>query len=253
MRRTPIANIILTVDEQVVKRLLALDREFYTKFAIEFCETRPPGRVNLEPLTPYLSGDMTVLDVGCGNGRLADRLDREGYRLKYVGIDASPELIEIAKKQTTTLRGVPAEFHVTDITTPGWTAPLQTHAPFDAAFVLALLHHIPGFDLRCRVLGDIRSLLRPGGVLLMSNWQFMKNDRLRLKIVPWQTVGISEMELEEGDALLDWKRGGTGYRYVHQLTTAEVQSLADQSGFLVVKQFLADADLNLFSVLQRAG
>jgi tRNA (uracil-5-)-methyltransferase TRM9 len=253
MRPTPNAAIILTVDAQVVKRLLALNREFYAEFAGEFSGTRSSGRVNLEPITPYLRNGLKVLDAGCGNGRLAERLDREGYGLTYVGIDATPELIEIAKKGTTTLRGVSAEFHVTDITAPGWTAPLQTHAPFDAAFALALLHHIPGFELRCRVLSEIRAMLRPEGVLLMSNWQFMQNERLRHKIVPWQKIGIGEKELEEGDALLDWKRGGTGYRYVHQFTTAEVQSLSDQSGFQMLEQFQLDADLNLFSILKRAG
>ena len=136
---------------------------------------------------------------------------------------------------------------------PGWTLPLRDRSAFDVALALALLHHIPGIEFRKRVLGDIRALLRPDGVLIMSNWQFMQSERLRRKIVPWQTVGIDERELEPGDALLDWKRGGSGYRYVHQFTPAEVQSLSDQCGFQVLEQFRADEDLNLFSVLKRTG
>jgi hypothetical protein len=84
----------------------------------------------------------------------------------------------------------------------------------------------------------------------MSNWQFAHNERLRNKIVPWQRLEIDAGELEEGDALLDWKRGGTGYRYVHLITEGEVQELAAQSGFQLVEQFRADAELNLWSVLR---
>jgi tRNA (uracil-5-)-methyltransferase TRM9 len=251
MRPTPNAAIILTVDAQLVKRLIALNREFYARFADEFSETRSSERVNLMPIMPYLRNGIRVLDAGCGNGRLAERLDREGYALTYVGIDTTPELVEIATALKTTLRRISAEFQRVDITTPEWTVPLQAHTPFDVAFALASLHHIPGFELRRGILRDIRSLLRPEGVLLMSNWQFMQNERLRRKIVPWQTLHIDESELEPGDALLDWKRGGTGYRYVHQFTAAEVQSLADQSDFQVLEQFHVGAELNLFSVLKR--
>ncbi len=236
------------MDAQLVKRLLALNREFYARFARDFSETRAAERTNIAPIMPYLSNGVKVLDVGCGNGRLAARLDREGLELAYVGIDVTPGLIDIAK--TRELRHVTAEFRVADSTTPGWSDSLEADAPFDVALMLAVLHHLPGLDLRREVLCAIHSLLRPGGILVMSNWQFMHNERLRNKIVPWQTVGIDVGALEEGDALLDWKRGGTGYRYVHLLTEAEVQMLAEQSGFQVIEQFRADANLNLWSVLK---
>ena len=84
------------MDGELVKRLLALNREFYSEFAIGFSKTRSSEGVNLKPIMPYLSHGIKALDIGCGNGRLAERLDREGYELTYVGIDATAELIEIA-------------------------------------------------------------------------------------------------------------------------------------------------------------
>jgi len=51
---------------------------------------------------------------------------------------------------------------------------------------------------------------------------------------------------------MTWKRGGVGYRYCHLITKAEVRRMAEQSGFDVLEQFYADADLNLYSVLQKA-
>jgi tRNA (uracil-5-)-methyltransferase TRM9 len=234
------------VDAELVKRLLDLNRDFYSRFARDFSETRGVERMNIEPLAPYLKSGAKVLDVGCGNGRLVKRLDRAGYALDYVGVDASTELIEIA--HTRQFQNVAVELRVADITLPGWTQTLP--APFDLTLAFAVLHHVPSFELRRRVLRDIHVLLKPGGVLVLSNWQFTRGDRLRKKLVPWQRLSIDERELEEGDALLDWQRGGTGYRYVHLLTETEVQSLAEQSDFEVIEQFYADADLNLWSALR---
>ena len=235
------------MDEQLVKRLLALNREFYANFAQDFSETRPAERANVEPIMPYLADGVKVLDVGCGNGRIAGRLDREGLRLEYVGIDVTSSLIEFARARR--YQNLNAEFRRLDITSPEWAKALRPCAPFDVALMLAVLHHLPGFELRRAVLRDLRTLLPPDGKLILSNWQFMQNERLRGKITPWQQLGIDEGGLEPGDKLLDWKRGGTGYRYLHLLTEAEVQALAEQSGFNVARQFYADADLNLWSVL----
>ena len=42
-----------------------------------------------------LSDGMTVLDLGCGNGALTDRLAHMG--VNAIGLDASPELLRVAK------------------------------------------------------------------------------------------------------------------------------------------------------------
>ncbi|MDE3088701.1 MAG: class I SAM-dependent methyltransferase, partial [Chloroflexota bacterium] len=161
------------------------------------------------------------------------------------------ELIAIAAARKAHLRRVAAEFRVADLAAPDWHAVLSAES-FDVAVALAVLHHIPSFESRVRVLSDIHALLRPGGTFVMTNWHFERNERLRKKIVPWQTVGIDQKELEEGDALLTWERGGVGYRYCHLITQSEVQRMAERVGFEVDKQYYADADLNLYSVLRKS-
>ncbi len=236
---------------ELVKQLLELNRAFYAEFAGDFSETRSSERMNVAPIMPYLAPDANLLDVGCGNGRLAERLDREGFRLSYLGVDLTPALIEVAQARLPGLQHVAARFRVADIAVPGWAAPLQTDGPFDLVLALAVLHHLPGFDLRQRVVAEFVSLLRPGGKIILSNWQFTRRARLRNKLVPWSVLGIDENQVEPGDALLDWKRGGTGYRYVHLLTEKEVSDLAAAASLTVVSQFYADADLNLYSVLAK--
>jgi SAM-dependent methyltransferase len=238
------------MDEQLVKRLIAINQKFYSEFAHAFSETRSSAQTRLDRIVAYIGNDVKVLDVGCGNGRLAERLEKEGRRVRYVGVDASSELIAIASARAARLHKVAAEFRVADITQQGWSASLAGVMPFDIAIMLAVLHHVPSFDLRGAVLRDIHALLRPGGELIMTNWHFERNERLRKKVVPWQTVGIDPRDLESGDALLTWERGGVGYRYCHLITKVEVRRMAEQSGFEVVEQFYADADLNLYSVFE---
>ena len=238
------------MNARTVEQLLALNRAFYTQFATTFARTRKAERLNVQPMMPYITDGVKVLDVGCGNGRLAERLEREGRHIKYVGVDWIPELIEAANARKTRLKNIVAEFRTADLTTAQWATMAHDEAPFDVIVALAVLHHLPSYALRERVLRDCHALLRVGGHVIMTNWQFMQDARLRSKIVSWAQLGIDADEVEAGDALLDWKRGGEGYRYCHQLTADEIARMA-RPHFRVVTQFPAEKELNLWSVLQR--
>lgn len=239
------------MDAETVNQLIALNREFYSRFSADFSDTRSSERFNIEPFRKYLASDMRLFDAGCGNGRLAGTLERASFSLDYVGVDGSAELISFAQKKNATLRNVRAQFRVVDLTTPRWNETLRDALPFDVIASLAVLHHIPSFELRANVLREIRVLLKPRGIFVMSNWRFLNNARLRKKIVDWRELMIDNRRLESGDYLLDWKRGGTGYRYAHLVDENEVNKLANASGLQVVEQFHADNDLNLYSILTK--
>ena len=96
------------------------------------------------------------------------------------------------------------------------------------------------------------SCLAPTGVLILSNWRFTQHSRLRRKIVPWERVGLTDVDVDAGDYLLSWQANGEGYRYVHQLDEAEVESLAERAGLRVIEHFHADGregDVSLYSIL----
>ncbi len=251
------------MDGEIIERLLALNREFYTAFAQAFAASRPASDPALTCILPHIPHRARVLDVGCGNGRLALLLDQERPSATYVGVDAVPELVEVACLQADQLRNISAEFHVADVAKPGWGGALPGASPsislgtsFDCAVALAVLHHIPGFDLRVQVLREVASLLEPGGRLILSTWQFLDSPRMRRKVVDWAEVDIAEEALESGDYLLDWKRGGRGLRYCHLVDEAEVERLAAESGFRVRETFRAggrEGNLSLFAVLDKAS
>jgi tRNA (uracil-5-)-methyltransferase TRM9 len=242
-------------------RLNQINREFYDTFAASFSETRSESAQELQLILPYIADGARVLDIGCGNGRVATLLGRQRRGVTYVGVDVSEEMIDSARR-----RAQSAEFVVADITRPDWTDCLlapQADEPgqagsqpgrraFDCVLMLAVLHHIPGGDVRERIMRQVRELLAPQGRLVVSTWQFMDSERMRKKIVPWSTVGIDERELEPGDVLLDWKRGGTGLRYCHWIGEDELRSLAAQATLNVVEVRRAggrEGNLSLYAVL----
>ena len=236
------------MDQETIATLLALNRRFYTALAGPFAASRPAGDPALVAALPHIPAGARVLDVGCGNGRLALLLARERPGTDYVGVDACPELLAVARRQAAALEH--GAFYLADVARPGWAGALPS-GDFDCALALAVLHHIPSFDLRARVLRDIGALLRPTGRLILSTWQFLAAARLRRKIVPWAEAGLAEEQLEPGDYLLSWKRGGRGLRYCHLVDEAELPRLAAAGGWQVVETWRAggrEGDLSLGAV-----
>lgn len=87
-----------------------------------------------------------VLDLGCGDGQLTQRIAGSGARVQ--GVDASPEMVAAA-----CARGVAAEVAKAE-------ALSFADATFDAVFSNAALHWVRDQDA---MLAQVRRVLRPGG------------------------------------------------------------------------------------------
>ncbi|MEJ2756880.1 MAG: class I SAM-dependent methyltransferase [Anaerolineales bacterium] len=220
---------------EIANQLLKLNHQFYQTFAEHFSATRQrlqPGVIRVIEAIPHRS---SILDLGCGNGLLARYLFEHGHTGPYIGVDTSPNLIEIARSQN-----IPnAQFFVADLTTSNWDAdiPFQT---FDFILCFAVLHHIPSHKMRVRLLSEARSQMAKGGRFIHSNWQFLNSPKLTERIQSWATIGLDEEVLDENDFLLDWRRGGNGLRYVHAYTNMELHTLAQQTGFQIKGVFVSD-------------
>ncbi|NPA91292.1 MAG: class I SAM-dependent methyltransferase [Chloroflexi bacterium] len=240
---------------EVRKQLLDINRHFYETFARSFSASRFAPQPGYERIIRYFPERGHVLDVGCGNARVAHFLDTHGKAVTYLGVDRSAGLLAQAREQSRTLRHVRARFLLLDVGEPGWERVLD-RARFDVVLALAVLHHIPGAAVREAFMRGAASLLRPGGYLILSHWRFLYSERMRRKIVPWEEVGLAAKDVDPGDYLLDWKKGGYGYRYVHQVTEEEVDAWARAAGLTVVESFYSDGregDLSFYQVLTLKG
>ncbi len=235
----------------MVQRLLDLNRTFYQRHAAAFAETRTRPQPGVQRLLRALPRQAAVLDLGCGHGLVAQELARRGHRGRYVGMDASQALLEIAR-QGPAPPG--ATFLLADLAQAGWAQGLA--GPFDVALTFALLHHLPGQDLRLALLRQVHDLLAPEGRLMLSVWNFLASERLRARVVPWEETGLTAADVDPGDHLLDWRHRGHGLRYVHHFTEAELRRLAAQAGFEVLDTFTSDGEggrLGVYQVWSAAG
>jgi trans-aconitate 2-methyltransferase len=99
-----------------------------------------------------LRGHETVLDAGCGSGRVTRLLLERLPQGRVIGVDTSPSMIEKARDALDDR----AEFLVSDL------VDLELPEPVDAVFSNATLHWI--LDHR-RLFERLHAALRPGGVL----------------------------------------------------------------------------------------
>ncbi len=133
---------------------------FYDFFSWAISLGREPAirRKTLE--VARLAPGQHLLDVGCGTGTLAlsawRRLQPEG---KVFGIDASPEMIEIAREKAMK-RAMRVSFQVSAIEDLPFPA-----ASFDVVLSSFMLHHLPR-DVRSQGFAQVLRVLKPEGRFL---------------------------------------------------------------------------------------
>ena len=116
---------------------------------------RLAGEAVLVDLLP--SGPRRVLDLGCGDGRLAALvLDARPSVAEVVGLDSSPPMLDLARQRF-------ADDPRVDIQAGDLRDPIGRLGLFDLVVSGFAIHHLP--DPRKRSLyGEVAAQLRPGGL-----------------------------------------------------------------------------------------
>ncbi len=100
-----------------------------------------------------LSGEETVLDAGCGSGRVTAELAKRLPAGRVIAVDGSEAMVEKARERL----GEGADYLVADL------AELELDEPVDLVFSTATFHWIADHE---RLFRHMRGVLGPGGRLV---------------------------------------------------------------------------------------
>jgi trans-aconitate methyltransferase len=114
-----------------------------------------PAAPQPEEAARLLAGRRSIVDAGCGTGRHSAFLASRGFSV--TGVDASAEMIEVARARTDDV-----EFVVADLLS--WRPP----SPVDGVLCRAVLNDITKDEDRQRALDSLFEMLRPAGLLVLS-------------------------------------------------------------------------------------
>lgn len=111
------------------------------------------GQAVLERLT--LTGDETVLDAGCGSGRVTEALIARVPRGKVIGVDVSESMVAAARERL----GPAADIRCADLL----ELERELEEPVDAILSTATFHWVADHAALFR---SLHGVLRPGGRLV---------------------------------------------------------------------------------------
>lgn len=182
-------------------------KAFWNRFAARYAARQIKDVAAYEALiadaSSRLTPNDTVLELGCGTGGTAIRL--APCVARFIATDFSVQMIRIAKAK-------PApdnlEFRVADAEVS------FSCGPFDAICAFNVLHLV---DNPARLLADIQTHLKPGGLLISKTWCFGDMSR-KLRFL-FRALGVFGL-----------------FPPAHRLTVAELRAMIGSAGLEIVEQ-----------------
>lgn len=240
------------MDSQVARELITQMEVDYDAIAEHFSATRSSQWyiVNLL-MEQYVRPGQTVLDLGCGNGRVADIANK--IKASYLGVDLSRKLIAHAHR-----------LHPHNQFAVGSMLDIPARdQQFDHTILVASFHHIPSRLLRLQTLAEIKRVTKLGGYCIMINWNLHQRKFIRMRYQSYVAKLFGQNQLDWNDLFIPWRtqtKKQLANRYYHGFTQHEIHSLAREADFEVVEQYYETHGMhvhrtegqNLVSVLRTA-
>lgn len=200
-------------------------RETYDRIAEHFAETRHAPWPEVERFLETVEEGTLGLDVGCGNGRhvprLAERVDR------VLALDISRDLLVEASARLADegsghalIQGDAAALPIGD-------------GRIDLAVSVATLHHLRDRRTRIDGLRELRRVLSPTGIALVSVWSTAHD---RFEAPPDAELGF--------DTSVDWTLpcGETVPRFYHIYAPAEFRADLARAGLTVEENYVSSGN-----------
>ena len=225
-------------------------------------------RATAQPGAIRKGASVCVLDVACGNMRFAAFLREElrGRHIDYFAVDDCAGLVPHLPED----EGFSTCFQNLDIIGELAVGVGLAHAidaePCNLVGCFGFFHHVPSFELRVRLIDALLQKTASGGVVCVSFWQFMGDEKFVKKAEAWNSKAKSELasagldasQLEAGDYFLGWQNEPGLWRYCHHFEELEIDALVaaacEGSKAREVARFSADGKsgaMNRYVVLQK--
>lgn len=147
------------LDDERLRHISASTIGHYDRSAVSFWQGTRDHDVsqNYDALLEAIEGEppYRILDLGCGPGRDLAYFQSQGHQ--PTGLDGSSEFVAMARANTGC-----------EVLHQDFLAMTLPDGHFDGVFANASLFHVPRQELP-RVLGQLLTTLKPGGVLFSSN------------------------------------------------------------------------------------
>src|SRR3989344_1869775 len=200
---------------------------FYDTVSQDFSASRKWPWPEMLPYLNILKRNDTVLDIGCGNGRILNGIKQ---KVDYLGVDFSRLLIAQAKKLHPKQR-----FVIGDILEPHTWNKLPKA---DVIFCVAVVHHIGKKDLSF-LFKQFQSHLKKGGMLYLSTWNLWQIPYLKYHF------SLRSLGLKVKDR--DWRSvwvpfAGKHFRYCQAYTMSDVAKGLQASGLKQMASFFSQGN-----------
>lgn len=214
----------------------------YNHIAGHFAQTRQAAWPEFESLRALIGTENAeqtkLLDIGCGNGRLANSIPA----VNYTGLDLSRQLLNIAQIKYPQYKFVQGSM---------LNLPFPDQS-FDVIACIATFQHIPSQAYRLKAMQEMKRILKPSGHIFMMNWNLIGQENYQTCLAP-QRAGY-----DDGDYLIPWKNDQgevRAQRYYHGFELAELASAIGESAsggeFKLIKNELCKDKRNIVTIAKR--
>lgn len=202
----------------------------FNQIAEEFHRTRSyPGK-EFTLFKDYIKPNSRILDLGCGNGRLLKFLNTLHIPFDYIGMDNSEKMLEIAQKEHPHNK-----FSSGDQT----LIPLANNS-IDLIFNIRAFHHVPSNQLRNQALQEMKRVLNPDGILILTVWNLWRPRYFKYIILTIFRSILSFGTYALNDVFIPWAKNHK--RYYHAFIPGELSKIVSKNKYEIMELFSVKQD-----------
>ena len=213
----------------------------YNSFATSFAQSRKNMKWSeIEYFFWNISSEDSILDIGCGSGRLLWVFMDFFWRLPhvYLGIDLSENILAEARKEYPHEKFL--QWDMRDI------SKILSGEIYDNVFCIASFHHLETLQERIDFLKSVVNFLPEGWKIYMTNWAL--SSKLNYEKYKDSMISESDDEFWSKDYSI---KIGKSQRYYHDFSLKELDFLAEASELKIVENRIFETEKNIITIFQK--